>query len=249
MNVIRFKILYYKFILKYFGRFTSPFLYNKILKLEGFDVGEGTIFYGPESILLDRQRPWMLKIGKYCKITSGVSILTHDYSRSVLRRAYGEILGEAAMTTIGDNVFIGINSIILMGAQVGNNVIIGAGSVVGGKIPDDVVIAGNPAKVVRTLEEHYQKRKGKTLTEAKVWVNSYKYRFGRYPSEGRMGPFFPLFTNRDTFDYDNDNRLLCLGDNMEEVVRDFKNSKPQFESFSEFMSYINEEGNDNGNNE
>ena len=39
------------------------------------------------------------------------------------------------MTTIGDNVFIGVNSTILMGAQIGNNVIIGAGSVVGGGNP------------------------------------------------------------------------------------------------------------------
>lgn len=243
MNKKRIKILYSKFILKHFSRFTSPSFFNKILEMEGFDIGEGTIFYGPESIVLDRQRPWMLKIGKYCKITRGVTILTHDYSRSVLRRAYGEILGEAAMTTIGDNVFIGVNSIILMGAHIGNNVIVGAGSVVGGKIPDNVVVAGNPAKVVRTLEDHYKRRKERTLIESRIWMESYKAKYGHYPSEKETGPFFPLFTDRNSFDYVNDHRLFCNGDNMDEVVADFKKTKPLFGSYNEFIEYLQKKSN------
>ncbi len=238
MTAKRLKILYYKALLKYFGRFTSNELYNRILEMEGFTVGKGTIFYSPETIVLDRQRPWMLKIGEYCKITRGVTILTHDYSRSVLRRAYGEIIGEARMTTIGNNVFIGVNSTILMGAQIGNNVIVGAGSVVGGKIPDNVVVAGNPAKVVRTLDEHYERRKQNVLKEAKIWFDSYKDRYGHYPIERQAGPFFPLFTNRETFDYENDHRLYCNGDNMEDVIADFKKGQPMFDSFDEFMDYI-----------
>lgn len=134
MNAQRLKLLFYKFQLKYLERFTKRDLFNRILKMEGFDIGKGTIFYSPNSIVIDRQRPWMLKIGEYCKITRGVTILTHDYSRSVLRRTYGEILGEFRMTTIGDNVFIGVNSTILMGAQIDNNVIVGAGSVVAGGV-------------------------------------------------------------------------------------------------------------------
>lgn len=243
MNKKRIKILYLKFILKHFSRFTSPSLFNKILKMEGFDVGEGTIFYGHESIVLDRQRPWMLKIGKYCKITRGVTILTHDYSRSVLRRVYGEILGEAAMTTIGDNVFIGVNSIILMGAQIGNNVIVGAGSVVGGKIPDNVVVAGNPAKVVRTLDDHYKRRKDRTLMECEIWMNSYKEKYGCYPTEKGTGPFFPLYTDRSKFDYVNDHRLFCNGDNMDEVVADFKKTKPLFSSYDELIEYLQKKSN------
>ena len=130
MNVMNIKLFTYRFFYKYFRRFTGPYTFNKILKMQGIEVGEGTIFYGNNTI--DRQRPWMLRIGKYCKITDGVTILQHDYSRSVLRRAYGEIIGEAGETIIGDNVFIGINSIILMGTHIGNNCIVGAGSVVGG---------------------------------------------------------------------------------------------------------------------
>lgn len=228
----------YKFLCKHLIRFAPKDIFNKILALEGFEIGEGTIFYSPNTILIDRQRPWMLKIGKYCKITARTTILTHDYSRSVLRRAYGDILGEARMTTIGDNVFIGVNCTILMGAQIGNNVIIGAGSVVGGMIPDNVVVAGNPAKIVRTLEEHYERRKKMQIKEAAIWCNSWKYRYGKFPSERQMGPFFSLFTDREKFDYENDKRLTCNGDNMVEVVADFKKSKPLFESYEVFLKHL-----------
>ena len=207
--------------------------------MEGFDIGEGTIFYAPKTMTIDRERPWMLKIGAYCKITSGVSILTHDYSRSVLRRVYGEIIGEAKETVIGNNVFIGVNSIILMGSHIGNNVIVGAGSVVSGFIPDNVVVSGNPAKVIRTLEEHFSIRKSKYVEEAKDYFRLYRQRYGTWPPETGCGPFFPLFAKRETFDY-NDSRLQCNGDNVEEIIRDFKNSKPLYGSYDEFIATIEE---------
>lgn len=238
---MRLKILIMKFKLKHLGRFMPKDYFNKILALEGFNIGEGTIFYSPSSITIDRERPWMLRIGKYCKITKGCIILTHDYSRSVLRRKYGEILGEARETIIGDNVFIGMNSIILMGSQIGNNVIIGAGSVVSGKIPDDVVVAGNPAKIIRSLDKHYEIRKSKTLKEAKIYYNKFKERYGKYPDEFFKSPFFSLYTNRENADYENDSRFTCNGDNREEIIRDFKATSPKFDSYVEFLKYIKDE--------
>ncbi len=52
---------------------------------------------------------------------------------------------------IGDNVFIGCNCLIMKGAYIGSNTTIGAGSVVCGRIPDNCVAAGNPAKIIREL--------------------------------------------------------------------------------------------------
>lgn len=144
----RFSLVFMKARLRYFPRFAGKYDMNIVLNASGISVGKGTIFYNPETMQIDRSRPYLLQIGEYCKITSGVTILTHDYSRSVLRRAYGEVVGEGRKTIIGDNVFIGMNSIILMGTHIGNNVIVGAGSVVGGVIPDNVVIAGNPAHII-----------------------------------------------------------------------------------------------------
>ena len=60
-------------------------------------------------------------------------------------------LGIAKPITIGDNVWIGGNSVVLMGVTIGRNAVIGAGSVVTRDIPDNAVAAGNPAKVIRYI--------------------------------------------------------------------------------------------------
>ena len=52
---------------------------------------------------------------------------------------------------IGDDCFIGTGSIILKGTILGNNCVVGAGSVVHGEFPDNCVIAGNPAKIIKRL--------------------------------------------------------------------------------------------------
>ena len=51
--------------------------------------------------------------------------------------------------TIGDGCFIGANSIILKGTTLGKNCVVGAGSVVSGTFPDNVIIAGNPARIIK----------------------------------------------------------------------------------------------------
>ena len=102
-----------------------------------------------------------------------------------------------------------------------------------------MVIAGNPAKIVRTLEEHYEIRKRKYLKEAELWFDSFKNRYGRWPNDTETGPFFPLYTSRESFDYENDHRLYCNGDNIEDIIRDFKNQNPMFESYNSFIEYLN----------
>lgn len=52
---------------------------------------------------------------------------------------------------IGENVFIGCNCIVLKGSKIGNNCVVGAGSVVSGQFEDNCVIAGNPAKVIKKM--------------------------------------------------------------------------------------------------
>jgi carbonic anhydrase/acetyltransferase-like protein (isoleucine patch superfamily) len=207
------------------------------LRNNGIQIGKGTIFYDPGKSIIDTTRPCLLSIGEYCKITSGVTILTHDYSRSVLRRVYGDIIGEASQTVIGNNVFIGINAIILMGTRIGNNVIVGAGAVVSGKIPDNVVIAGNPAKVVRTLEEHYRIRKEKYIEEAK-WYACHFYKIhNRVPTIKEMDPFYPLFLKRDIKEIERNNLTIKLGgDNYDEVIEHFLKSEPIYNGYNEFLA-------------
>ena len=61
---------------------------------------------------------------------------------------------------IGKNCFIGCNAIILKGTVLGDGCVVGAGAVVSGKFPPNSVIAGNPAKVIRTLKRAEEKQNG-----------------------------------------------------------------------------------------
>lgn len=206
------------------------------LREKGLDIGEGTYFFGPSKTEVDTQRPWMLHIGSYCKITSGTVILAHDYSRSVLRRAYGEVIGEAKKTWIGDNVFIGMNSVVLMGAHIGDNVIVGAGSVVSGEVPSNCVVAGVPARVICTLDEYYRKRKTSSLQEGLEFARAFTDYYGRRPSEVDMGPFWWDFMHRDVSLLREKGIFTDLsGDNEKEILRDFIASEPRYKSFEAFL--------------
>lgn len=96
-----------------------------------------------------------VKIGDNCQLAPNVAIYTaghpvHPDSRNSLYE-YG--IG----VTIGDNVWIGGNTVILPGVHVGSNTVIGAGSVVTKDIPDWVIAAGNPCKVIREITEDDRK--------------------------------------------------------------------------------------------
>ncbi|KAB1183232.1 hypothetical protein F6450_04625 [Photobacterium damselae subsp. damselae] len=60
---------------------------------------------------------------------------------------------------IGNNVFVGYGTIIMPGVKIGSNVVIGAGSVITRDIEDNVVVAGNPAKKIKSLETYIDKYK------------------------------------------------------------------------------------------
>ena len=110
---MKYKFLLLKLKKRYFqSRFNSED-FKTLLHMQGIKIGKGTYFFGTSNTIIDTQRPALLEIGDYCKIAAGVKILTHDYSRSVLRMKYGEVIGDARKTIIKNNVFIGIDSIIL----------------------------------------------------------------------------------------------------------------------------------------
>ena len=92
-----------------------------------------------------------VKIGDNCMLAPNVAIYTaghpvHPVTRNSLYEYGIEV-------TIGDNVWVGGNTVILPGVHIGSNVVIGAGSVVTKDIPDWCVAAGNPCKVIREITE------------------------------------------------------------------------------------------------
>lgn len=237
------------FFRNYFIRFIHPNRYSseaytKHLRKHGCSVGEGTYFFSPLDTQIDLSRPFLLEIGNYCKITSGVHILTHDYSRSVIRTKFKKIFNSAKLTKIGDNVFIGIRTIILPGVSIGNNVIIGAGSVISRDIPDNVVVAGNPAKVIMTIDKYYQNRNEKYLNEAVIYAQRFQNMTGRYPTFSEMGDFFPLYykgkiENLKKYGLN----IRCNGDNKEDFYSSYIYNVPEFNSFDDFLSYVQKKQN------
>ena len=96
-----------------------------------------------------------VKIGDNCQMAPNVSIYTaghplHPVSRNSMYE-YG------ISVTIGDNVWIGGNTVIMPGVHIGSNTVIGAGSVVTKDIPDWVVAVGNPCRVIRQITEEDKK--------------------------------------------------------------------------------------------
>jgi len=165
-------------------------------KKRGCKIGDRTLFYDPSSTIIDQRCPYLIEIGENCSITRGVKILAHDYSYSVLNQVYDIMPQNNKLTIIGDNVFIGWDSIILMGTYIGNNVIIGAGSVVHGNIPNNTVWAGNPAKQICTLEEYYNNKvkhfEEGAITLAKQIIS----KLNRKPTYKEMGMYISLFLER-----------------------------------------------------
>jgi acetyltransferase-like isoleucine patch superfamily enzyme len=97
-----------------------------------------------------------IKIGNYTRIGANCKIIDNDFHPIKLEYRHKGLNKEHTTRkpiVIGNDCFIGANSIILKGTTLGNNVIVGAGSVVHGSWPDNCIIAGNPAKLVKRLDE------------------------------------------------------------------------------------------------
>lgn len=103
---------------------------------------------------IDPSFPWLVTIGDNVTLAPNVTILSHDASSQV-HLGYTRL----GLVTIGDNVFIGAGTIVLPGVKIGSNVVIAAGSVVNRDVPDNSVVAGTPARVIKSIEEFKDKKK------------------------------------------------------------------------------------------
>lgn len=105
--------------------------------------------------------PEMISIGDNVLVSGGVKFFEHDMVQFMLNEKYktNEFNYYKGPIVIGNNVMIGGNSIILYNVSIGNNVIIAAGSVVTKNVPDNVVVGGNPAKIIGSFDDFVEKRR------------------------------------------------------------------------------------------
>jgi acetyltransferase-like isoleucine patch superfamily enzyme len=201
--------------------------YSAYLVKKGVAIGKGTQFFGKP--LIDLTRPYLVEIGRNCVFTENVKLLTHGFDWSVLREKFGEVIASSAKVVIEDNVFIGMSTIILKGVRIGENTIIGAGSVVTHDIPANSVAAGNPCRVIMTIEDYFRKRKEEYVEEAKKYAFELYRKTGKVPSEEYFWDEFPIFHQRTE-------KLTPkfkkqLGSSYENFLR----TEPVYSSFNEFL--------------
>ena len=119
-------------------------------KKNGMKVGKN--LHCASNVFLDPAHCFLISIGDDCTLTSKVHILAHDAS---IKKHLGYT--KIGRVVIGNRVFLGVGTIVLPGVTIGDDAIVGAGSVVTGSIPVREVWAGNPAKKICSLADYLAK--------------------------------------------------------------------------------------------
>ncbi len=133
----------------------------------GMMVGDNTLFVGMQQF---GSEPYLINIGKDCLVTDGVRFITHDGSIQVPLIAAGQSFSDVysristfGRIVIGDNVFIGVGSVILPDTVIGDNCIVAAGSVVKGFFDAGSVVGGNPAKFLCSVDGYFERNSERIL--------------------------------------------------------------------------------------
>ena len=124
---------------------------EKYAKKQGVDIDENCKIY----IRNFGSEPYLIKIGNHVQITRDVRFFTHG-SAWVLRNVYPD-MDFFGKICVKNNVYIGSCSLIMPGVTIGNNVIIAAGSVITKSVNDNMIVDGNPAKVIGKLDDFENK--------------------------------------------------------------------------------------------
>jgi acetyltransferase-like isoleucine patch superfamily enzyme len=122
------------------------------------NIGKNVKMVGPVNF---GSEPYLITIGDDTTISFDCAFVTHDAATRVIRNLPGQnketvIYGPIK---VGKNCFIGCRTVVLPNVTIGDNCIIGAGSIVNKSIPANSVAAGQPCKVICTLDEYIEKHK------------------------------------------------------------------------------------------
>lgn len=141
----------FRFIFKNTVGKLFPIRYARMIGCKiGNDCIIETIDFGTE--------PYLIEIGNHVEVTTEVKFITHDGATWVIRNQeeYHKLL-KFGKIILRDNCYIGRGAFLMPGIIVGENSIVGAGSVVTQNVPDNSVVAGNPAKYICSIREYAEK--------------------------------------------------------------------------------------------
>ena len=169
---------------------------------KGVKIGDSTTIFNPKDIVIDYTRPELLEIGKHVFLHAGTTILTHDWASWCFVKSHNEFYPSHAKVKIGDNVWLGRNVTICKGVTIGDNCIIGIGSVVTKDIPNNSIAVGVPAKVVGSYEDYMKRRSSDYIDEAIEYAEAI-LESGREPQVNDFCDDYPCFVDGENYkDYD-----------------------------------------------
>lgn len=158
----------YRQLLSTIYRFFFPIDEVTKYRKMGVKIGNGCKIQS--DVIIDYSHYWLITIGNNVTLAPRVHILAHDAST---KQKFNYV--RLGLTTIEDDVFIGAASIVLPGVTIGTGSIVGAGSVVTKDIPANMVVAGNPAKVICSTDDYYAKIRSK-MNSQNTFDESYTIR-------------------------------------------------------------------------
>lgn len=208
----------------------------RYLREKGISIGEGCIFRRPMGVIIDTQRPTLVSIGNNVDMNKNFSIYTHDYGAGVFKNVYHDVINSSGAVSIGNNIYFGANCTILKGVSIGDNCIIGAGSIISRDIPSNSVAVGNPCKVICSLDEYFHKRKIKAFKESIEYVKSIHKKFGRRPLLSEMREEFIYFVDKDNID-EYLPKMPIIKELEPYLNIWIQNHKARFSSFDDFVNY------------
>lgn len=230
-------------ILKLLGKrhLTSSEAYANWLRGKGCKIGENFKVY---QLLnggwqIDYSRPSLIEIGDNVTINTGCKLLTHDFVSGVFLNLYHEFLPSSGKIKIGNNVRLGKDVMILKGVTIGDNVFIGAGSIVTKDIPSNCVAVGQPAKMICTIKDYFEKRKEQSLIEAFKFVKAIR-ESGREPRISDFVEEFPFFVDSENIDdYPEINIKQKLKSHYGEWLKKHKRIYATYADFLKAADYYN----------
>lgn len=146
-----------------FGQVTEAYIEPTFRCDYGYNIFLGNNFFANfDCVMLD---VCPIRIGDNCMLAPGVHIYTATHPIDPVARNSGAELGKPV--TIGNNVWIGGRAVINPGVTIGDNVVVASGAVVTKDVPDNVVVGGNPARIIKNCNQLFStvmQNRGKSVT-------------------------------------------------------------------------------------
>lgn len=138
------------------GYFPSPYFYSTYAHIEARNdtakilIGNNTYISNNVCIIADKSE---ISIGADCRIGANFCCFDSDFHAISAKNRDNPQFIISKPVKIGNHVFIGQNVTVLKGVEIGNNVVIGSGAVVTKSFPDNVIVGGNPAQIIKEIKD------------------------------------------------------------------------------------------------